>query len=335
MDEAAEASYGTEGLERYRPAGKIENDVIIGDNGYLFLANGGHRVLEYCSGVLAPSENSITDFYQNIADRAQDSARLGANYIHVISPDKQTVLVDQFPFKQTAQMGKLFLERAGNVSRYLLYPTDFLRRSNHQTYQKTDTHMTDAGSIVVTKAILEAIGDDWISYGDDLELGLTGNQNWTGDLGSKLTPQVSENRITFVSDKHDIWYHNNIVGGNNGIVDIRFNKAHDSGRRLLIFGDSFGRDLARFLSFFYFQTVFFRTPFYHPEIASQIRPTAIITQNVERYLPSVVSDNNRPSFFMYPFINNLDYKPSKDFALALSSVLSFGRPPYDKYIAEL
>lgn len=322
-------------MENNRTPGTIENDVLFGHDGYLFLANGGHHVLDYCTGRLAVSENSIENFVSNIANRALNAEALGAKYIHIIAPDKQSVLTDEFPVKQVAKMGSLFLEYANNVAQYILYPVNILQESEHQTYQKTDTHMTDAGSIIVTEEIINALyGNEFIKR-DKIDLKLTEEQYWVGDLGGKLIPKLSENRINFKFPSENIWFNNNIIGGNNGIVDIRFNKLIDMSRRILIFGDSFGRELARFLSFYYFETVFMRTPYFHHEIVSQICPNTVITQCVERYLPSTKSDIYRPNFFMYPHLNNLDYRPSLDFASAMSAIMSFGRPIYDSFIEEL
>jgi hypothetical protein len=316
--------------------GSIENGVLFGSDQTLFLADGGHKVLDYCLGRLAPSADSIANFLKNIGDRARQSAAIDANYAHLISPDKQSVLLGNFPFPEPIRLGELYLAQAGELSGRLVYPVRQLMESPRQTYQKTDTHMTDAGTIISAEAALATLtGSPQTQFADDLNARVTGLERWVGDLGSKLEPQRSEIRQTLKGGPRTIWLHNDLVGGNNGIIDIIFNPSRPPDRRLLIFGDSFGRDLARVLSHAFFQTVFLRSPYFYPDIVSAVRPTDIISQNVERYLTDCVLDEARPSFFMHPHLSGLDYRPSKTFAEAFSAVLSFGRPPYSRFLDSL
>src|SRR5262249_32802344 len=121
---------------------------------------------------------------------------------------------------------------------------------------------------------------------------------------------------------------NNVSGGNNGIIDIIFRNEPYYQKRLLVFGDSFGRGLAAVLSHFFSETIFLRTPFFHREIFEQIGPDYVITQNVERYLSFCQADDMRPSFFMYPYLGKGVYAPTREFCEAFSAVLSYPRRPY-------
>ena len=100
-----------------------------------------------------------------------------------------------------------------------------------------------------------------------------------------------------------------------------------SPERILAFGDSFSRDLSTLLSSFFFQVVFLRTPFYHPDVAAQKRPTIVIAEHVERYLSKALPDEDRPNFLLIPLLKDGAYRPSTEFASAFSAILSFGRPP--------
>jgi SAM-dependent methyltransferase len=164
---------------------------------------------------------------------------------------------------------------------------------------------------------------------------LTVQRQHCGDLGSKLDPPVDSLETFALTNWKKFYFRNDIPGGNNGGVDIYFSPQALFAKRLLWFGDSFGRETVRFLSYFFSEILFLRTPFYHNDIVEQMCPDLIISSNVERYLASVVPDENRPLFFMYPFLTGRRYEPSSDFAEAFSAILSYPRPNYKTFVRKL
>ena len=58
-------------------------------------------------------------------------------------------------------------------------------------------------------------------------------------------------------------------------------------RRLALFGDSFAKACIKYLSFYFDQIMYVRSPFIIEELASKFQPSHIITSNAERYLSSV------------------------------------------------
>jgi hypothetical protein len=156
--------------------------------------------------------------------------------------------------------------------------------------------------------------------------------DWAGDLGSRFTPPLSEKRHLLRKTWPHRWFHNDLKGGNNGIVDILFGTRAVYQKRLLVFGDSFSRDLCSLLSYFFQEVVFLRTPFFHDEMFNQIKPDLVLTSNVERYLSFCESDERRPPFLLYPHLGGIEYTPDKPFAEALSAVLSYGRAPYYDFL---
>ena len=53
-----------------RPAGHIENGVMFGSDGYLFLLDGGHHVFDLLLGLRKVAEQSYANFADNISRRA-------------------------------------------------------------------------------------------------------------------------------------------------------------------------------------------------------------------------------------------------------------------------
>jgi hypothetical protein len=314
--------------------GCIESGVLIGRDGHLFLVGGSHQVLNMVSGKRCISSGSIAAFRQNITDRHQYVHN--CVYRHIIFPDKQSVLREQFPLGDPLCLGRLYLAKCKDLGGTIYYPQESLCQLGISAYQRTDTHLSDLGLLTVAVELASEIaGRPPPGCLEALLSKLNVEREVTGDLGSKLSPPV-ESRERFI---HLDWpiseFHNMVPGGNNGIVDIYISPDSIYQKRILFFGDSFGRSLCRLLTYFFQEILFLRTPYFHPEIFDQYLPDMMITENVERYLDSCSSDANRPSFFMYPYLGGTKYEPARDFATAFSAVLSYPRQPHRLFVERI
>ena len=319
-----------------KQVGSIENGVLIGREGQLFLVGGAHSVLDFASGKALVPDASYAVFEANVAQRAIWAAARRASYLHVIFPDKQSVLLDDYPLPRPVRLGEMYLRRAASVAERVLYPRDMLRQHQGACFLKTDTHLSDRGIILATIAVVERItGTDCGVHATNLLANLTSKRNLCGDLGSKLMPQVfaEESFLVCPSQAHEF---SNRLSGNNGLADIWISPGALLDKRLLIFGDSFARNMAKVLSFFFKDILFTRTPFFHVDIVDQMQPDYIISENVERYLANVKPDRDRPCFHMYPYLGpaGASYSPGRDFAEAFSAMLSYPRGPYRDFIAK-
>jgi hypothetical protein len=315
-----------------RVPGTIENGVLFGHDDELFLAHGGHHVLDFASGKREVPPEIFAAFRSNIEARARYADRLGVQYVHAIFPDKQVILREKFTVQNPIYLGERHLEASPGIAAHVFYPVDLLRNDDGPIFMKTDTHMTNRGTILVVTALVERLSGEVQTERRNALLRRTMiERSHTGDLGLMLESPPSHMERFLAVDWKFRWFENGIRGGNNGIVDIYFSPTAIYPRRLLWFGDSFGREAARLLSFYFHEVVFLRTPFFHPEICDQISPDILITQSVARYLASCQLDEMRPSFFMYPHMKGLHYEPSKEFAEAFSAVLSFPRPSYHAF----
>jgi hypothetical protein len=315
--------------------GDIENGVLFGSDGYLFLARGDHDPLDFSLGLRQVERQSFVNFEKNILTRAAACADMGAKFLHIISPDKHSVMVDQFPIQDPIYIGAGYIDRLPSIAKYVLYPQRLLQHTAEPAFMRTDTHNTEYGNILTAAAIVgrlmrqdqsknirKLLAAEWLE------------SERVGDLGGRFEPQIGERRKTIRKEWRHHWVHNGLTGGNNGIVDIFFCPESVYPERVLIFGDSFGRDLASILFFFFREVVFLRTPYFHRDIFDQVKPDILITQNVERYLDFCNSDEARPSFFMYPHLSQVGYAPEKSFAEAFSAVLNYGRPPHQEFLVK-
>ena len=310
-----------------------KNGVIIGKDGYLFLADGGHSVLQIVTGKKSVEDLSFTNFNTNIGNRAASANSLGVQYRHILFPDKQSVLRRQFVVDDPICLADLYKRRCPQAMPHVLDLTEVLRRQSVAPFMRTDTHLTDLGAIVSACSIAESFsGEDQAPALAALQSRITQTRMFSGDLGKRFDPNV-QSEENFLKLEWPLKYFTNDMGfGNDGLVDIYISPNACYKTRLLWFGDSFGRGCVRMLSFFYEEIIFLRTRFFHEEIFRQIHPNIVITQNIERYMDFIESDDEAPPFLMYPALKGIDYSPSKSFAEAFAAILSFPRRRYIEFI---
>jgi hypothetical protein len=324
--------------------------VLHGNEGFLFLAGGKHSPYAYAKGRLQVNPKSIRTFWKNIQLRREQMHARKIAYLHLVVPDKHNICEEAFPEAILTSLFSEYLKaippEPPGLQDVTLYPLQPLKQSFRETCYRVDTHLTPLGCLTC----LDQINAGLIAtqqpslYGADLRQSLhsavdhcvVSQQRWSGDLGSKLVPPVVEERFNLPDDKTIYFFTNNFTGGNNGICDIYVNtKLGPDSPSVVLFGDSFGRSLAKLIARIARQVVFCRTPFLHLDIVGQLKPSHVISQNVERYLSSVASDRERTSFWFYPFLKDTDYRPPVDFVHAINAVTSIGRPPYDRFISDL
>jgi hypothetical protein len=316
--------------------GMIENGVLVGRDGYLFLAGGAHSVSDFVTGKREVHEVYYDIFRKNLRCRAAWARQNGAQFIHVIMPDKQSVIPEDWTLSPPIKLGAGYVERNPDFAPHLVYPVDLLHACRGEALSRVDTHLTDFGSILVAKHLVEKFsGVVQDAFFRDLIALIDGQVTSAGDLGSKLTPPLVDTYKMMSTEPPGVFFENHIEGANNGGVDLRFNSNAVYDKRVAVFGDSFGRGIARMLQFWYSEVYFFRTGFFHEEIVDLCKPDIVVTENVERYLDHCLSDDDRPHFLLFPYMNEKPYSPSIKFTTALSAVLNYPRKPYADFIAHL
>jgi hypothetical protein len=297
-----------------------EHDVILGKDKFLFLYQGGHNVYDFASGKRIPSPLSIQSFRSNIAARSSYLYRKGIKYVHLAMPDKQTALADYYILDKPSCHNQTFLkDQETNPSFSYIDLTYYIVSLGSSAWLKGDTHLQGVASHAVASHVEKTINNT-----SDTEIDAHSSATQTlvnghvGDLSSKLvnTPYFfTETKYGFRRPWIAKTYQNSIPGGNNGLIDIHRCKPEKQEKpRLLFFGDSFGREVAWYMSSFYSITMFCRTPFLHYEIVAAYRPDVVITQSIERYLPSTEPDISAPNFLLYSRIGRHYGKENGDVA---------------------
>ena len=307
---------------------QVHPDVVEIEDGNLFLTKGRHDVFAHATGRATIREQVVENFSANIAGRAEACERLGAEFRHVIMPDKQTVLRERLPDLEIPGLGVGFVARADDAR--VLYLADQLRRfsADRDVFLVLDTHMTDVGNALASAVIVDSLRPGLgTSHLERLFACVRRPVEYSGDLGSKLEPPRTATQHKLVPDWPVRRFSNNFLAGNDGIMDVLVSPESVTEQRLLLFGDSFGRICVPALSLFFRELLFIRTRFFHPEIVAQAEPDVVLTQNVERYLISTPRDVERPNVLLYPELAGRPHDPSVEFALVLDAFLAHGFDP--------
>lgn len=281
---------------------RIEGDALLTKDNIAFLVGGNHSVLQYVTGKLAPTPTSLATFAGNLAERASIAHGQGIPYLHVIFPDKQSVMTEAFPIRPVHRLGDAYLAPLDPELRpYVLYPADKLRDEQRPPFLPLDTHMTDHGSLAVLRMMLSATGIEADESLTRVERRIVKPRRWPGDLGIKFTPRLFQDGVVLDPD-WPVTAFRSPGGFNDGLVDILISPeaAHD--RTVLLFGDSFFRMMLQHLSMVFTRVICLRTRFLHPEMVTLIRPDVIYTGNAERYLSNVAADSEAQAFALYPHL---------------------------------
>ena len=175
-----------------RPAGHIENGVMFGSDGYLFLLDGGHHVFDLLLGLRKVAEQSYANFADNISRRAAICQRADVGYLHVIYPNKHAVLTEQFPVTDPFRLAKSSLDRSAELRERVFYPRPLLQPAKPAAFLKTDTHLTEMANVLATGAIVQRLIGE--SQTEHVHRVLTfykwGESVWTGDLGGRIRSEA-------------------------------------------------------------------------------------------------------------------------------------------------
>lgn len=196
----------------------------------------------------------------------------------LVAPAKEEILREYYPFPRA---GRTVLDDfiARFRDRPVIFPKWELWNRRHFAYCTTDTHWTDYGASVAAQAVLTAWGIASDGLPDTFRI-----HRRIGDLGNKVTPPISGFEPVFLTtDRPAPVFDNNI--DNQGC--LRIWRSEDAPIRdgLLIFGDSFGTNLAEALAGVFQQVSFAYQPAgFDPALVNILRPRHVLLQITQRFM---------------------------------------------------
>lgn len=300
---------------------RIENNVLFGSDGELFLASDRHFTIDLLQGRMKIDNRSIRNFRNNLKSRQNFCRDQRIIYAHLVAPDKHAVYRDKFPFAYSENIA----EKYRSESEDFLYPLCELSPLP-RTYWRTDTHWSVEGQIRIAGIVAEAMGFST----EEVRLGLSAlrrcvlkaTEESAGDLGVKLRPVQTELMDSLLPDWPIRQFSNGMRSGNDGRIVASYSGNSAARGRLVVFGDSFIALAHTALTVFFKEILFCRTRFMHREIITSACPDFVLTENVERYLSAVRSDEDAPPMLLMAQMAARQVEYRGNHALAIGAMLS-------------
>lgn len=316
---------------------KLENQVLIGNNRDLFLAGGNHSILRFMQGEELP-ESTVMRLHDNITRRRVLATQYGAEYFHLIAPEKYVVYPGNLPISNPGSMAQRYMKSGLKDA---VYPVAELRKTRGgRSYGLTDTHWSLYGVLAIAELIARRFGIpettvDAIAARVAAAIRPDGTE-FQGDLGRKLEPKQGEPRLVFDMDFRETVHENGLghdytAAHNDGRMIVVDGEAACTDKVLMIFGDSYLYHALSVLSLFFRRIIFMRTRFFHEEMVAMARPDCIVSQMAERYMGSVSPDEAAPPFLFIPYILGRAPKMAEAEAEAFAAVFN-GKGAFDPNI---
>lgn len=323
-----------------RNIGDIENNVLFGEDDWLFLWHGGQAQFDYLTGIISPSPKSVQSFVANLESRRVICDAHGVQNVHVVYPSKPVVMTRFLPEGIRSGVQSLFEHHYSHAlnpeATTVLYPRQALIEASmtDQVFSRQDSHMTHIGNAIVAQKILYSFGND-----HNIQACMKAETRpRRGDLADmvKIHTRLPETHLTPRQDSFKILDNRIFLPSNTDNIVIAHNPRAASSRRLLALGDSFLRDAISPLLTFYRDILFVRSELFQPDLLDSFAPDDVVTANAERYLSKVNLDSAGESVVMRCH-GREDYKPTAEFTTALQAQLSARNYPtvYDKWAARI
>ncbi|HFU75974.1 MAG TPA: hypothetical protein ENK66_06985, partial [Arcobacter sp.] len=132
---------------------EVDNDVLIGKDGWLFLYGGSNNVFKYYTDPSYFSDKESKSWKKLLDDRNLKLETMDIKYIHLFVPDKISVypeyLVNTFKHFESHPINKLFSQFGTSFDSFVVNPLPYynnIKKDTNDLFWKTDTHWTFYGA---------------------------------------------------------------------------------------------------------------------------------------------------------------------------------------------
>lgn len=276
------------------PLPSIDDKVVRGRDGWLFLANDSNDTLGQHAGERLLSDEQVEQWQHLLEARAAWLSVQGIPYFFVIAPDAHAVYPGMLPegARQGATRPALqVLDRLRERDSFapVLYPLDeLIAERDSQVYPKTGSHWSEYGAFVGYRAVMARITemlpvrrlarrDVHLSY-----------ERRAGDLGRKFDPPVVSRYVyvDVIEPCAELVRDNRIR--NHGRL-VEYNADANNDLTCLVFGDSFAVRMMPLVAEA-FRRTFWAHAYFDYELVTELRPDVVITIAAERGMIVVQND---------------------------------------------
>lgn len=257
--------------------------VLEGEEGWLYLDNDKNDSVGQYIGRAKLSPTAKAAWSGMLSDITAMSAETGFRHVQLLAPSKEAVYEAWYPHRavRAAERPTETLLAAVPPGANLVYPVAELQAAQRmRVYDKGDTHWNDFGAFIAARAALASVG-----HADALdEAGYEfRDAASSGDLDSKLEPKRRELRITAHprGPQPRLIFDSELK--NRGRTLVYDNPAAPHGS-LVLFGDSFGWNLAIFFGQLFRRFVFIHSTSPDRSVIQHEQPDVVVTECTERFV---------------------------------------------------
>ncbi len=257
--------------------------VLEGEQGWLYLDNDKNDSVGQYTGATRLSATAQAAWSGMLAGITALAAETGFRHVQLLAPSKESVYDDWYPHRaaRAAERPTETLLAAVPPGAQLIYPVAELKAAPRmRVYDKGDTHWNDYGAFVAAKVTLASTGHAEALDEAAYEFREAPS---SGDLDSKLEPRRREPRITAHprGPQPQLLFDSELK--NRGRTLVYSNPAAPHGS-MLLFGDSFGWNLALFFGQVFRRFVFIHSTSPDRSVIQHERPDVVVTECTERFV---------------------------------------------------
>ncbi len=228
-------------------------------------------------------DHSVKAWTANFKDMIRWEADLGLRSAFLVAPAKEEIIPEAFPMPRAART--VMDDFRSRFAAKAIIPIHALRAQKQFTYCETDTHWTDYGATIAARSVLKYWNMDEAALAalpQDFRV-----FQRQGDLGVKLEPRRASYELTYSQCYDRFLVFDNRVQ-NHGCLRLWRNSEAVIKGSCLIFGDSFGTNLAQSLTTVFREVAYaYRPAGFDPKLVSLLSPDHIILQITQRFLHGV------------------------------------------------
>lgn len=300
----------------------MSTEVQAGEDGWLFLTRGTHRVIDLYRADSAFTEALALEWVALLRDRADQLNARGIEYVHVAAPDKLTLLnrhysaelenPDGSPIRQLVARYEAQLPNFLNVVPYLSQGID-----KYPVFWKTDNHWTAWGCFMAYQMVCSRLkiptNTDILNYPYSEKQAVLdlGRYTWGGQPETVRTYQLNRfshrvyaNQVVRFRENHDLdrlvtrvdtqTLFDALSGAQGSHVIYRNESAEAADKCVVLFGDSYADYRSHLLTGMLAETVrevhFIWSRSLDHEYLRQVRPDIVISEAGEAGMTSVPVD---------------------------------------------
>ncbi len=291
----------------------IENDIIVGNNNWLYLNNGTNNVSKYYTDNDYFSNSDCIKWVEALEIRQKKLKKFGIDYIHFFVPDKLSIYSEFLPanlnFNITGPVNKLFLYSSNLINNNFVINLNYYYnqvKNKYKLFWKTDTHWTFYGAFIAFQLILSKLN---IEISNPLLHRILNSKvksvDLILDLGIKLKEKPTEkfeihnfkqNAVRAYANKLVIYNESNQkIIFHRGCNVIFKNKSKDAiQKKVIIFGDSYSEYREHLLTGLFAET-FYEVHFVWStsldySYIERVKPDILITESAERFMKMIPDD---------------------------------------------